>query len=144
MVVTMDIGNPVNIHPANKQDVGKRLALWAMAKDYGYDSVVCSGPLYKSIAIKDNKAIIEFNYAESGLVSQGGPLTHFEIAGEDEVFHPAEAVIEGNSVKVSSDAVAAPFAVRYGWSATAEPNLFNGAGLPASPFRTDNWKRLSE
>jgi sialate O-acetylesterase len=100
--------------------------------------------LYRSLSIKDNKAIIAFDHAENGLMSQGGELTHFEIAGEDKIFYPANATIEGESVVVSSEAVPVPFSVRYGWSATAEPNLFNAAGLPASPFRTDNWKRLSE
>ena len=144
MAVTMDIGNPENIHPANKQDVGKRLALWAMAKDYGFDSIAYSGPLYKSISIEGSKAIVRFNYVDGGLITKGADLTHFEIAGKDQMYHAAKAVIEDETVVVTSDKVTEPVAVRYGWSATAEPNLFNAAGLPASPFRTDDWRRLSE
>jgi sialate O-acetylesterase len=144
MAVTMDIGNPVNIHPANKQDVGKRLALWALAKEYGYDSIVYSGPLFKSISIDGNKIIVSFDHTHGGLIARGGELTHFELAGEDQVYLPAKATIVDETVIVSAAGVPNPVAVRYGWSATAEPNLFNGAGLPASPFRSDNWKRLSE
>lgn len=144
MVVTTDIGNPENIHPANKQDVGKRLAIWALAKTYGQDSLIYSGPIYDSITIESNKAIIHFKYAESGLVAKEGPLTWFEIAGIDKKYYPATAAIQGQTVVVTSCKVKEPVAVRFGWNQIAQPNLFNGAGLPASPFRTDNWKRESE
>jgi sialate O-acetylesterase len=144
MVVTTDIGNPNNIHPANKTDVGKRLAFWALAKDYGFDSIVCSGPLYESLSIAGTKAIVHFKYSEGGLIAKGEKLTHFELAGSDQCYYPAEANINGETVEVWSEKVKEPVAVRFGWSAIAEPNLFNNAGLPASPFRTDNWKRLSE
>lgn len=137
MVVTMDIGNPKNIHPANKQDVGQRLALWALAKDYGKTEVVYSGPIYKSLEIKENKAIISFDYTGGGLLMKGNKLTHFEIAGEDGAFYPAEAKIENNQVVVMANQVKVPKAVRYGWAKAAEPNLFNQEGLPASPFRTN-------
>lgn len=143
MAVTMDIGNPDDIHPANKRDVGKRLALWALAKDYGKD-LVFSGPLYREQFIEDNKIRIHFNCTGSGLLAKGGPLTHFEIAGEDQEYHPAVAHIEGETVVVSASEVASPVAVRYGWSNTAEPNLFNAEGLPASSFSTDSWKRITE
>ena len=143
MAVTMDIGNPNDIHPTNKRDVGKRLALWALAKDYGKD-VVYSGPLYREQTIEENKIRIHFNYIGTGLEAKGGPLTHFEIAGEDQVYHPANAVIDGKTVVVSAAEVASPVAVRYGWSNTAEPNLCNAEGLPASSFCTDSWKRITE
>ena len=143
MAVTMDIGNPENIHPTNKRDVGKRLALWALARDYGQD-LVFSGPLYRDQSIEDGKIRIHFNYTGSGLEAKGGPLTHFEIAGADQVYHPAEAVIDGESILVSSSDVSLPVAVRYAWSNIAEPNLFNREGLPASSFCTDSWKRITE
>lgn len=143
MAVTMDIGNPDDIHPTNKRDVGKRLALWALAMDYGKD-IVFSGPLYREQSIEGSKIRLHFNYTGSGLVAAGGPLTHFEIAGEDQVYHPAEAVIDGETVLVSSPEVDLPVAVRYGWSNTAEPNLSNVEGLPASSFCTDNWRRITE
>lgn len=143
MAVTMDIGNPNDIHPTNKRDVGKRLALWALAKDYGKD-VVYSGPLYREQTIEENKIRVHFNYIGSGLEAKGGPLTHFEIAGEDQVYHPANAVIDGETVVVSAAEVASPVAVRYGWSNIAEPNLSNAEGLPASSFCTDSWKRITE
>jgi sialate O-acetylesterase len=142
MAVTMDIGNPEDIHPANKRDVGKRLALWALAKDYG-KNLVYSGPLYRELAIEGNQIRIHFDYTGSGLVAKDGPLTHFEIAGEDQVYHPASAVIEDGTVVVSASGVPSPVAVRYGWSNTAEPNLFNEEGLPASSFSTDSWKRIT-
>ena len=144
MVVTTDIGNPVNIHPSNKQEVGRRLALWALANDYGFDSLSYSGPLYDSITVDKGKIIVHFTHTDGGLVSDGKPLTYFEVAGADQQYYPAKAIIAGNTVEVSSEKVPKPVAVRFGWTATAEPNLFNGAGLPASPFRSDNWKRLSE
>jgi sialate O-acetylesterase len=143
MAVTMDIGDPDDIHPANKRDVGKRLALWALARDYGQD-IVFSGPLYREQSIEDNKIRIHFDYYGGGLLSKGGPLTHFEIAGEDQVYYPAEAVIDGNTVVVSASEVSSPLAVRYGWRNAAEPNLFNAEGLPASSFATDNWQRTTD
>jgi sialate O-acetylesterase len=142
MAVTMDIGNPEDIHPANKRDVGKRLALWALAKDYGKD-LVYSGPLYREQSVEGNQIRIHFDYKGSGLKAIGGPLRHFEIAGEDQVYHPAIAVIEDGTVVVSASEVPSPVAVRYGWSNTAEPNLFNKEGLPASSFRTDSWTRIT-
>ncbi|MBN1952312.1 MAG: 9-O-acetylesterase [Bacteroidales bacterium] len=144
MAVTMDIGNPANIHPANKEDVGQRLARWALNKDYHFEDVVYSGPLYKSFEIKGSKAIVSFDHTGGGLMMKGKALTHFEIAGSNQVYYPAEARISGNVIEVWNEKVSNPVAVRYGWSATAEPNLFNAEGLPASPFRTDDWKRLSE
>ncbi len=140
MAVTTDIANLKDIHPRNKKDVGNRLALWALAKDYGRSDLVFSGPLFKSMDIKDGRAVISFDHAGKGLVvSGGGDLTWWEIAGEDRVFKKAQAHIEGDRVIVWSDEVPSPVAVRYGWHRDAQPNLINSAGLPASPFRTDDW-----
>jgi sialate O-acetylesterase len=139
LAVTTDISNLDDIHPANKQDVGKRLALWALAKVYGKD-VVYSGPLYSSLSMEVNKIRIGFDHVGSGLASRDGqPLNWFEIAGEDKKFVKAEAVIDGNTVVVSAESIASPVAVRFGWLQEAEPNLVNKEGLPACPFRTDQW-----
>jgi sialate O-acetylesterase len=139
MAVTMDIGNVDDIHPKNKQDVGKRLALWALAKTYGRKGVVCSGPIYKSMKLEGNKIRLLFDYVGRGLVSKGGELTHFTIAGEDRRFVEAKAVIDGDTIIVSADEVKKPVAVRFAWSNAAVPNLFNKKGLAASSFRTDDW-----
>lgn len=136
MAVTMDIGSFTTIHPPNKQDVGKRLALWALAKDYGKDGLVYSGPLYKSVAFSDGKAIVSFDHAGSGLYCPDDNVSDFEIAGEDLVFYKAKAVVEGNHVIVQSEKVSVPKNVRFAWDDAAMPNLFNKEGLPASPFRT--------
>jgi sialate O-acetylesterase len=147
MAVTTDIGNLNDIHPKNKQDVGLRLALWALAKDYGKSDLVYSGPLYESMSVEGNKIRIKFKHAEGGLQTKNKqPLTLFTIAGEDKKFVPAKAEIDGDTVVVSSDAVQKPVAVRYGWTEWAEPaayNLYNKAGLPASPFRTDEFPLLT-
>jgi sialate O-acetylesterase len=140
MAVTVDISNVADIHPRNKQDVGKRLALWALAKDYGKEGIVYSGPLYKSMKVEGNKIRLGFDHVGGGLVSRDGkPLSCFTIAGEDKNLVEAKAEIDGDAVVVSADAVAQPVAVRFGWHQEAEPNLSNKDGLPASPFRTDNW-----
>ena len=139
MVVTLDIGNPQDIHPKDKKDVGKRLSLWALAKTYGKENIVYSGPIYKSMKVEGNKIRISFNYIGSGLYCKGDELTYFTIAGSDQVFHPANAIIENNTILVSSDEVKSPVAVRFAFKNTDEPNLFNKEGLPASTFRTDNW-----
>jgi sialate O-acetylesterase len=140
MAVTTDIGNLTDIHPKNKQEVGRRLALWALAKDYGRADLVYSGPLYKSMAVEDNKIRISFDHIGSGLASgDGKPLSWFTISGVDPNFVEAQAKIEGDTVVVWSDQIAKPAAVRFGWNQEAEPNLTNKDGLPASPFRTDDW-----
>lgn len=143
MAVTMDIGNPRDIHPRNKQDVGHRLALWARAKTYGETGIEYSGPLYRDVVASGSQIIIRFDHA-AGLNARGGALKGFEIAGEDKVWRAAGATIEGDSVILSAYGIAKPVAARYGWDDDDEPNLFNGAGLPASPFRTDNWKRVTQ
>jgi sialate O-acetylesterase len=139
MAVTLDVGNPDDIHPRNKQDVGRRLALWALARTYGQESLVCSGPLYRSMALRGARVHLSFEHVGGGLRARAGELTHFAMAGTDRVFHPARAVIEGDEVVVTSARVARPVAVRYAWGAADEPNLFNTEGLPASSFRTDVW-----
>jgi len=143
MVVTTDIGDVNDIHPRNKQDVGKRLALWALAKTYGENKVVCSGPIYRAKRIEGNRIRLYFDYVGSGLLADGGELTHFTIAEEDKDFVPAKAVIEGSTIVVSSPNVTNPADVRFGWENSAEPNLFNREGLPASPFRTDDRKNVT-
>ncbi len=140
MVVTNDIGNLKNIHPTNKQEVGRRLALWALAKTYGIKNISFSGPVYKSMEIRKRKIIINFNYVAGGLKTTGESLTEFYIAGSDKIFYPAKAKIADETVIVSSTEVKNPVAVRYAFSDTAEPNLFNSEGLPATAFRTDDWK----
>jgi sialate O-acetylesterase len=139
MVVTLDIGNPDDIHPLNKQDVGKRLALWALAKDYGKDDIVFSGPLYNMMNIENDKIRLDFLYSSNGMVAKDGELRNFEIAGKDGIFIPARSVIDGSSVIVSADLIKFPLSVRYSYQNTDEASLFNSAGLPASSFRTDNW-----
>jgi sialate O-acetylesterase len=137
MAVTLDIGNPQNIHPANKRDVGERLALWALAKDYG-SKIEFSGPLYKSMKVKNDKIILSFDH-RSRLIFKNLKPGHFIIAGKDKVFKPAQARIEAGKVVVSNPEIKDPAAVRYLWDNTSEASLFNSAGLPASSFRTDNW-----
>ncbi|MCB0744353.1 MAG: beta galactosidase jelly roll domain-containing protein, partial [Ignavibacteriae bacterium] len=144
MAVTLDIGNPEDIHPKNKFDVGKRLSLWALAKTYGKGNIVFSGPIYKSMKIEGDKIRISFDYVGSGLMSKGDTLTDFTIAGKNQQFYPAEAVIDGNTILVSSNDVKNPVAVRFAFANADEPNLFNKEGLPASTFRTDNWEIITE
>jgi sialate O-acetylesterase len=139
MAVIIDIGEAKDIHPKNKQDVGKRLALNALAKDYG-KKVTWSGPLYKSMRIADDKVILRFAHTDGGLAVRGGDaLKGFAIAGKDRKFVWADAEIKGNTVVVSSPQVLKPAAVRYAWANNPVCNLVNGTGLPASPFRTDQW-----
>ena len=139
MAVIQDLG--AGIHPDNKNEVGRRLALWPLAKTYGKD-LECSGPLYKAMTVTGDTARIDFDHAGGGLISRDGkPLRWFMIAGADRVFMQAEASINGDAVLVRSDKVAKPEAVRYAWDTTAvDLNFFNKAGLPASCFRTDDWK----
>ena len=142
MAVTTDISTVRNIHPPNKQDVGKRLALWALAKDYGKKGLVYSGPIYKSMKVEGDKVVLTFDHVGGGLTTRDGKTpSHFTIAGANQKFVEATATIKGNTVVVSAGTVSKPVAARYGWDQVAEPNLANKAGLPASPFRTDNWKQ---
>jgi sialate O-acetylesterase len=151
MAVIIDIGDTKDIHPKNKQDVGRRLAQWALARDYGKDVVPC-GPLYKKHTIDGNKIRIEFDHVGGGLIvgeknglapvseDPTGKLSRFAIAGEDRNWVWGEAKIDGNTVVVSSPEVPKPVAVRYAFSGNPlGANLYNKDGFPASPFRTDDW-----
>lgn len=151
MVVTTDIGNVGDIHPKNKQEVGRRLALLAFGEIYSkqlteaIEPVVVSGPIYKSMAIDGDSIRLQFWHAE-GLraKSVGDSLDSFQIAGENQEFVDAVAKVVDGQVELMSPAVESPVAVRFGWTDSAEPNLYNGAGLPASPFRTDDFPLLSD
>ncbi len=136
MVVTLDIGNNKNIHPANKQDVGQRLAGLALVNEYGKDGIP-SGPLYKSSKVKRKKIILEFDYIGLGLTTKDADLMGFEIAGADKKYVLARAKIIRNKIEVSSSKVSAPKFVRYAWRDTSVGSLFNKEGLPASSFTTE-------
>lgn len=152
MAVTTDIGDPKDIHPKNKYDVGLRLALWALKNDYNQQDIVFSGPLYRKMTAGEGKITLEFDHVGAGLMigkkigretavaDTEGKLSRFAIAGEDKKWFWAEAEIVGDTVVVSSKEVANPAAVRYAFTSnTTGANLYNKNGLPASPFRTDNW-----
>ncbi len=150
VAVITDLGDKLDIHPQKKEPVGGRLALLALANTYGR-KVESSGPAYKSMMVEGTKAILSFDHMDGGLsvgqfsmpgaadVGKDGKLVGFTIAGEDKAFHPATALIQGDHVVVWCDQVAKPVAVRFGWANFPVANLFNKAGLPASPFRTDDF-----
>jgi sialate O-acetylesterase len=135
MAVTIDIGNPDNVHPTDKVDVGLRLARAARALSYG-ESIEYSGPIYRQATPEGNAIRVWFDHTQ-GLTAKGGALTGFEIAGVDGKFSPATATIEGATVLVTSPSVSEPVFVRYGWANSPQCNLFNGEGLPASPFTSE-------
>lgn len=141
LAVTNDIGEEKNIHPKNKQEVGRRLALWALAKDYGRADTVFSGPMFKNAMIEGSQVRIQFDHTGGGLKTRdGGELKHFQIVGEDKKWVWAQAKIENNEVLVSSPEVPNPVGVRYAWAAWPEgANLINAEGLPAGCFRTDEF-----
>lgn len=146
MCVTTDIGNPWDIHPTNKQEVGKRLSALALNNIYE-KKMVCNGPTYKSMEVKDNQIILSFEHIGTGLVTPDkyGYIKGFEIAGKDQVFHFAKAFIKGNTVIVFNENVTDPLAVHFGWVGDASDcNLFNKEGFPAVPFRTDEWKNITK
>ena len=139
LATAIDIGDGENIHPRNKQEVGRRLALGALHVAYGKD-IVYSGPVYRSMTVKDGKIRLQFTNVGGGMIPKDGkPLSGFAIAGSDKNFVWAKASIEGDEVVVWSDAVSQPAAVRYAWADNPECSLFNKEGLPALPFRTDDW-----
>jgi sialate O-acetylesterase len=145
MAVTIDIGEADDIHPRNKQDVGKRLALAALHDTYGKE-VVHSGPVFRSMKVEDNRIVLQFDPMGSGLEIRDkyGYVRGFAIAGEDRVFHWARGMQQGNSIVLHSDRVEHPVAVRYGWADNPDDvNLYNREGLPASPFRTDDWPGIT-
>jgi len=140
MGINIDIGEESDIHPRNKQDVGRRLSLWALGTVYGRKVPATSGPLPAGYEVRGPEIVLHFLHTNGGLVTRGGVLEGFVIAGQDRQWQPAQARIEGNRVVVSHPDVRAPMAVRYAWENFPQCNLYNGAGLPATPFRTDTWK----
>jgi sialate O-acetylesterase len=138
LVVTIDVGDPHNLHPPRKAEIGQRLAVWALGTTYG-EKILYSGPVYDSMQIVGGEIKIHFLHSGAGLEARDGALKGFSIAGADRKFHWANARIEGESIVVSSPEVASPVAVRYAWAGSPECNLYNKDGLPASPFRTDDW-----
>ena len=138
LAVTIDVGEAANLHPPRKEEIGSRLALWALGTTYG-EKLEYSGPLYEGMKVENGEIRLSFTHVGAGLDVHGDYLQGFAIAGADKKFHRATARIEGNSVVVSSPDVPAPAAVRYAWANSPECNLFNKDGLPASPFRTDDW-----
>lgn len=147
MVVTTDIGNPKDIHPRNKQEVGKRLANVALHNLFGKKMIV-NGPAFKSFENKDGKTIVTFSNVGKGLTTKNessNEVYGFEVAGKDQIFYPAKAVIKNNKIEIQCDNVSEPLAVRFGWLADdSQCNLFNSALLPAIPFRTDDWKTATK
>ena len=153
LAVTIDVGEPGNLHPPRKREVGQRLAFWALGTTYG-EPVQYSGPIYDSMKVEGNAIRIRFTHMGNGLEARGGgPLQGFAIAGADRKFHWAEARIEGDTVVVSNPEIKAPVAVRYAWADSPACNLFNRGpvgknglgkdGLPASPFRSDDWPGIT-
>jgi sialate O-acetylesterase len=139
MAVINDIGNVKDIHPRNKSEVGRRLALWAFDRTYGIKQKEVSGPLFRNAKAEGKSMVVSFDHTSSGLVARDGKaLTHFEVAAADGKFQPALATIaaDGKSISVSSDQIPAPTQVRFAWSETAEPNLMNKEGLPAGAFHS--------
>ena len=143
LAVAYDLGDPNDVHPVNKRPVAERLELIARALSYG-EKVEWSGPSLRGWRVQSKSIVLDFNHTAGGIVAfDGRPLRHFEIAGADRRFFPATATISGRTLKVSAPEVTAPVAVRYAWSPAASLNFFNTAGLPASPFRTDDWPAQS-
>ena len=141
MVITMDVGDPRDIHPVAKEPVGDRLALLALKDVYGHD-VVARAPVVQALGVEGAAMVLRFEGACLPLETlDGSAPTHFEVAGADRVYHPATAVVDGDSIRLSSDAVPVPVAARYAWDDDAEPNLAGACGLPVGPFRTDEWPR---
>jgi sialate O-acetylesterase len=151
MAITLDVGDPANVHPKDKIDVGQRLALLARKIVYG-EKIQASGPLYKDFTVSGNQIKVRFTEIGAGLTPGQAPwrppgvdplpldkLIGFFVAGEDQQWFPADATIAGDTVTVSSPQVEKPVAVRYGWANSPRCNLYNRDGLPASPFRTDDW-----
>lgn len=143
MVETLDLADGTNIHPPRKSEVGERLALAALATAYGKEATF-SGPIYRAMEHEGGRIRLRFDYTTGGLSARNGELRGFAIAGPDHRFVPAKVQIEGETLMAWADTVRAPEAVRYGWANAPVATLFNGAGLPASPFRTDGWPGITE
>ena len=137
MVGTLDVGDMTNIHPARKEQVGHRLALWALAKNYSFTDMVFSGPQYKSMVVEGTKIRISFKSVGSGLKVDNNSTGQFEIAGDNMVFSPAKTFIDGDALLVWNDNIPSPKHVRYAWADAATASLYNNEGLPATPFRTN-------
>jgi sialate O-acetylesterase len=147
MVVTTDIGDAADIHPANKQDVGKRLSLIALANNYGFNNLHWQNPAFESVQFAGSNAVVTIKYCPNGLIAQDkfNYVRGFEIAGADKQFYYAQAVIENNKITVSHPSVTVPVAVRYAWAdAPVDANVFSKEGLPLAPFRTDTWPLLTQ
>lgn len=141
MAIIMDVGDPDNVHPTVKRPVGERLARFALNRDHGLPMEV-SGPVFRLMETEGSAIRLHFDHTTGGLATTGESesVTGFEVAGPDQIFHPAMGEIEGDTIVIMSGEVATPIAVRYGWANAPELNLVNGEGLPASPFRTDRWR----
>lgn len=140
MAIATDIGNPADIHPVRKKEVGERLAAEAMRTTYGLPKSVSTGPLFQKAVAEGNKMIVSFTQTGTGLMAKGGALKQFAVAGADKKFYWADAVIQGNKIVLSCKQVPKPVAVRYAWAdSPVDANLYNKEGFPASPFRSDNW-----
>jgi sialate O-acetylesterase len=139
MAVTIDIGEAKDIHPKNKQEVGRRLSLWALGNVYGRKVAAASGPLPAGHEIKGAEVVVTLTHAEGLKTRDGAPVKGFQLAGTDKQWKPAAARIDGAKLVVTSAEVVAPVALRYAWLDFPETNLVNSADLPASPFRTDDW-----
>ena len=142
LALAIDVGDAGDIHPKDKKTVGERLALVALARDYG-KKVVYEGPTFRALSVKGGEARVAFDHADGGLLPRGGPLGEFALAGKDRKWHWATARIEGDSVILTSPEVPEPVAVRYAWQSNPVATLTNGAGLPAVPFRTDDWPMMT-
>jgi sialate O-acetylesterase len=144
MAVTIDVGDPADLHPSNKQPVADRLAALALCDVYGRD-VPAHSPMLDSYAVEGDAIRVRFRGACGGLkTDDGGPVTGFVVAGADRKFHPAAAAIDGDSVVVTSNKVSKPLAARYAWANNPTCNLYNGAALPAAPLRTDDWPGVTD
>ena len=134
MAVCSDIGDSLDVHPRRKKEVGERLAAWALHATYGKEWVVPSGPLYRNVTFRNGKAYVSFDYGDGLQTSDGAAIRTFEVAGDDQIYYPASAVVENGVVKVWSKQVPRPCYVRYGWQPYTTANLVNGSGLPAAGF----------
>jgi sialate O-acetylesterase len=143
LAVTIDTGDPDNIHPADKKIVGDRLAFCALARHYG-ETIPYQGPVFKSLEPLPGALKLHFDHTDGGLAFKGGKLGEFQIAGKDRKWYWADARIEGASIVAASPMVPEPVAARYAWQSYPLATLYNGAGLPAVPFRTDNWPETTE
>ncbi len=142
IAITTDIGDAIDVHPKDKKTVGERLALIALANEF-HEKIEFSGPTYKRMKVEGNSIRLSFDHVDKGLVAKGGELVGFAVAGDDRKWHWAKAKIDGETILVSSPEVPKPIAARFAWAANPDCNLYNTAGLPAIPFRTDDWKGVT-